>query len=248
VLLADQVALVTGGTRGIGREIALLFARQGCDVAVNYLSRRQEADSIVAEISALGRRALRVQANIADPTQVGGLVDEVIACFGRVDILVNNAGITSDNLLVSMTPDAIETVIATNLLGTMYCTRAVVRHMLPRKRGKVINISSVAATRPGRGQSNYAAAKGGVEAFTRAVAVELAPKNILVNAVAPGVICTEMSERVRNLGEQEIMARLLLKRYGEPSDIARAVLYLADPENSYTTGEVLHVNGGLKMA
>jgi 3-oxoacyl-[acyl-carrier protein] reductase len=247
MLLLDQVAVVTGATRGIGRAIALLLARHGCDIALNYLSRREDANAVAAEIAALGRRSVAIQANVGKCLEADALIDKAVARFGHVDILVNNAGITSDNLLLTMASGAIEQVIATNLLGTMYCTRAAARHMLPRRRGRIINISSVAATQPGRGQSNYAAAKGGVEAFTRAMAVELAPKNILVNAIAPGVVCTEMSERVRKLGEQEIMARLLVKRYGEPGDVARAVLYLVDPESSYITGQILQVNGGLKL-
>ncbi|HVK94756.1 MAG TPA: 3-oxoacyl-ACP reductase family protein [Noviherbaspirillum sp.] len=246
--LKDQVALVTGASRGIGREIAILLAEQGCDIAINYRSDEAAAHEVAAAVKQLGRKAIVLQADVADAQQAGQLVERVIAEFDRIDILVNNAGITRDNLLMSMEPEDIEAVIRTNLLGVIYPTKAVAMQMMRQRRGRIVNISSSAASKPGRGQSNYAAAKGGVEAFTRAMAVELAPRNVLVNAVAPGVIVTDMSAQIRQHGEDEIMSRLLLKRYAEPREVAEAVLFLAGPGNRYLTGEVLHLDGGLKMA
>lgn len=246
--LLDQVALVTGASRGIGREIALVFAEQGCDVAINYRSDDAGAQETAAAIEKLGRRALLVKGDVADLAQCTQMVESVVETFGKLDILVNNAGITRDNLLVSMEADDIEAVIRTNLLGVIYPTKAVAMQMMRQRRGRIVNMSSSAASKPGRGQSNYAAAKGGVESFTCAMAVELAPRNILVNAVAPGVIATEMSADIRALGDDEIKAKLLLKRYAEPREVANLVLFLVSPDNLYMTGEVLHLDGGLKMA
>jgi 3-oxoacyl-[acyl-carrier protein] reductase len=248
VKLIDQVALITGASRGIGREIALLFAEQGCDVAINYRGDEAGALETAAAVEQLGRKAMLVQADVSVFAQCSTMVDAVVERFGKLDILVNNAGITRDNLLVSMDPDDIEAVIRTNLLGVIYPTKAVAMQMVRQRRGRIVNMSSSAASKPGKGQCNYAAAKGGVESFTRAMAVELAARNVLVNAVAPGVIMTEMSEQIRELGDDEIKARLLLKRYAHPREVAELVLHLASPANQYMTGEVLHLNGGLKMA
>lgn len=246
--LQRQIALITGASRGIGRETARLFAEHGCDVAINYLNDEAAARESAVAVEQAGGSATIIQADVADPQQAGRLVDSVIAQFGQIDILVNNAGITRDNLLVGMEYTDIESVIRTNLLGVIYPTQAVAIQMMRQRSGRIVNISSSAASKPGRGQSNYAAAKGGVEAFTKAMAVELAPRNILVNAVAPGVTKTGMSAQVRQHGDDEIMSRLLLKRYAEPREVAEAIWFLASPGNLYLTGEVLHLDGGLKMA
>lgn len=246
--LLDQVAIITGASRGIGREIAVLFAEQGCNVAINYRGDEAGAMDTAAAVERLGRKAMLVKADVASFEQCTNMVDAVIERFGKVDILVNNAGITRDNLLVSMEADDIEAVIRTNLLGVIFPTKAVAMHMVRQRSGRIVNMSSSAASRPGKGQCNYAAAKGGVESFTRAMAVELAARNVLVNAVAPGVIMTDMSEQIRELGDDEIKARLLLKRYAHPREVADLVLHLVSPANQYMTGEVLHLNGGLKMA
>lgn len=248
MILNDQVALVTGASRGIGREIAVLLAEQGCHVAINYRSDEAAAREVAAAVEECGRKALVLRADVADAQQSSQLVERVMEEFDRVDILVNNAGITRDNLLMSMEPEDIEAVIRTNLLGVIYPTKAVAMQMMRQRSGHIVNISSSAASKPGRGQSNYAAAKGGVEAFTKAMAVELASRNVLVNAVAPGVIETDMSVNIREHGRDEIMSRLLLKRYAAPREVAEAVLFLASPTNRYLTGEVLHLDGGLKMA
>ncbi len=248
LLLKDQVALVTGASRGIGRAIALALAEQGSHVAINYRSDDRGAQETLEAVEATGRQGLLVKADVTSPAEVTAMVDRTLERFQRLDILVNNAGITRDGLLVGMPIEDIEAVLRTNLLGVIYPTRAVAAVMMSARRGRIVNVSSAAAQKPGRGQSNYAAAKGGVEAFTRAMAVELAPRNILVNAVAPGVIITEMSDEIRQYGEEEIKAKLLLKRYAEPREVADLVLHLASPRNQYMTGQVLHLDGGLKMA
>ena len=243
-----KTALVTGASRGIGRAIACTLAAQGCDVAINYRQDEAAARATAALVEQQGRRALLLQADVADHAQAHAMVAGVLAQWERIDVLVNNAGITRDKLLATMEPEDIELVLRTNLLGAIYPTQAVTPVMVRQRWGRIVNLSSVAASKPGRGQSNYAASKGAVESFTRAMAVELASRNVLVNAVAPGVIETEMSASVRRHGEREIMDRLLLKRYGSADEVADAVAFLASPANRYITGEVLHLDGGLKMA
>lgn len=244
----DQIALVTGASRGIGRAIAVHLAQQGCHLVINYRADEAGALQTAAEVNALGREALLVPADVSDYQACEHMVQGALDKFGRLDILVNNAGVTRDNLLVSMEPEDIHTVINTNLFGVIFPTKAAAMQMMRQRYGRIVNLSSSAASKPGKGQSNYAAAKGGVEAFTKAMAVELAPRNILVNALAPGVVVTEMSEQIRELGEDEIKARLLLKRYAGVDEVADLVRWLASPDNQYMTGEILHLNGGLKMA
>lgn len=247
-VLAGQVALVTGASRGIGRAIALRLAAEGADIALHYRSDEALAAEVADHIRALGRRACCYRADLAADGGVEQLAQAFDNDFERLDILVNNAGVTRDNLLLAMSDAELSEVIDTNLLAPIRLTRAVAMTMLRRRYGRIVNISSSAASKPGRGQANYAAAKGGLEAFTKALAVELAPRGVLVNAVAPGVIETEMSARVREHGQEEILSRLLLKRYATPEEVADAVLYLASPRNQYVTGEILHLDGGLKMA
>jgi 3-oxoacyl-[acyl-carrier protein] reductase len=243
-----QVALVTGGSRGIGRAIAVKLAEEGCDIALNYRSATAEAEQVAEHIAKLGRTVELIQGDVSDPDVPRQVVSRVRASFGRLDVLVNNAGITRDELLVNQSLKDIRDVVDTNLVAPMLMVQAAAGVMLRRRYGRIVNLSSSAASKPGRGQSNYAAAKGGLEAFTKAMAVELASRNILVNAVAPGVIRTDMTETIRGHAEDEIMSRLLVKSYAEPETIADAVAYLASPRNTYTTGEVLHIDGGLKMA
>lgn len=243
-----KVAIVTGGSRGIGRTIALQLAQAGYQVAFNYLNNQAAADELVAEIAATGQTALAIQADVADAAAIQHMIQQVIEQWGHVDVLVNNAGITRDGLLATMELEDLHSVLQTNLLGAIYATQAVTLPMMRRKKGCIINISSSAASKPGRGQSNYAAAKGGLEAFTKAMAVELAPKKIRVNAIAPGVIETEMSARIRQLGNDEILSRLLIKRAGQSEEIAHAVQFLCSEHSAYMTGQVLQIDGGLKMA
>jgi 3-oxoacyl-[acyl-carrier protein] reductase len=244
--MPNKVAVVTGGSRGIGRAIVLALAGAGYQIAFSYVRDEVAAMTLRDEVQASGIDCLALQCDVSRGDSIKAFFQRVDQHFQRVDLLVNNAGITRDGLLATMSAGDLVEVIQTNLIGTMLCCQQVVPGMLRQRSGCIVNISSVAAQKPGKGQSNYAAAKGGVESLTRALAVELAPRNIRVNAVAPGIVKTEMSTALIGSQEEEIQSRLLIKRYAEPEEIAEAVLYLAD-RGLYLTGEVLSVNGGLKM-
>ncbi len=245
----DRIALVTGASRGIGREVARLLAAQGGRVAVNYLQDDAAAQETLRLIEEAGGQALTVRADVSDPVQAHFMVATVVARWGRIDVLVNNAAVTRNRLLTQMRPEDVEEVLRINVLGTLYTTQAAATHMLRERWGRIVNLSSSAADRPGSGQAVYAASKGAVEAFTRAMAVELAPRDVLVNAVAPGVVeeAGVSAERRQHTG-REIMDRLLLKRYGEAREVAEVVAFLASPANRYMTGEVLYLDGGFKMS
>ncbi len=244
--LKDKIALVTGASRGLGKAIALELAAQGARVTVNYMKSAAQAEEVVREITSRGGTAAAVQADITSLPVVEKMVDGLYEQCGRIDILVNNAGVTKDELLLSMTPEDWELVIKTNLGGLFNCTKAVAKYMMVQKSGRIINISSVAGERGGRGQSNYAASKGGINAFTRSVAMELAPKKITVNAVAPGVVETEMSSTVIRRAKDIILDSVALKRLGQPDEIAKVVAFLASDDSSYITGEVIRVDGGFR--
>lgn len=244
--MPNKVAVVTGGSRGIGRAIVLALAGAGYQIAFSYVRDEVAAMTLRDEVQASGIDCLVLQCDVSSGDSIKAFFERVDQHFQRIDLLVNNAGITRDGLLATMSARDLVEVIQTNLIGTMLCCQQVVPSMLRQRSGCIVNISSVAAQKPGKGQSNYAAAKGGVESLTRALAVELAPRNIRVNAVAPGIVKTEMSTALIGSQEEEIQSRLLIKRYAEPEEIAEAVLYLAD-RGLYLTGEVLSVNGGLKM-
>jgi 3-oxoacyl-[acyl-carrier protein] reductase len=245
--LAGKVALVSGGGRGIGRAIVELFARDGMDVVFFYRDNALAAQQVADAVHAAGGRCEAMQADVSDAAAVNDAVERIVERRGRIDVLVNNAGIVRDNLLGMLEDDDIRAVLDTNVGGVFNLTRAVARHMISKRAGRIVNLSSVAAEKGGRGQSNYAASKGAIEAFTRAMAVELASRRITVNCVAPGVIETEMSQQVRDLADDQIKARILLRRYGQASDVAHAVWFLASRFADYITGEVLHVDGGFKM-
>ena len=244
--MPNKVAVVTGGSRGIGRSIVQTLAGAGYQIAFSYVRDEVAAMTLRDEVQASGIDCLALQCDVSSGDSIKAFFERVDQHFQRIDLLVNNAGITRDGLLATMSARDLVEVIQTNLIGTMLCCQQVVPGMLRQRSGCIVNISSVAAQKPGKGQSNYAAAKGGVESLTRALAVELAPRNIRVNAVAPGIVKTEMSTALIGSQEEEIQSRLLIKRYAEPEEIAEAVLYLAD-RGLYLTGEVLSVNGGLKM-
>jgi 3-oxoacyl-[acyl-carrier protein] reductase len=245
--LAGKTALVTGGSRGIGRAIVERLAADGMDVTFLYAGNDDAAREVVEAARAAGRAVASDRVDVRDSAACVDAVERVIERRERIDVLVNNAGVIRDNLLVALEPDDVKTVLETNVTGVFNVTRAVAPHMTARRSGRIVNLSSVAATRGGRGQSNYAASKGAIEAFTRAMAVELGPRNIRVNAVAPGVIDTEMSKDVRELAGEEALKRILLRRYGSVDEIANAVWFLASDLASYVTGAVLHVDGGFKM-
>ena len=245
--LAGKVALVTGGSRGIGRAIVERLAGDGVDVVFFYRGNAEAAREVVDAVTTAGGRAAAMQVDVADAAAVTAAVDQVVDSRGRIDVLVNNAGIVRDNLLALLSDEDIRTVLDTNVGGAFNVTRAVAPHMISKRSGRIINLSSVAGEKGGRGQANYAASKGAINAFTRAMAVELASRKITVNCVAPGVIETEMSQQVRDLADDQIKARILLRRYGQAQDVAHAVWFLASRFADYITGEVLHVDGGFKM-
>jgi 3-oxoacyl-[acyl-carrier protein] reductase len=247
MLLKDQVAVVTGGSRGIGRAIALGLAGQGAKVAVIYKGSKEAADALVQEIQAKGTTAVAIQADVADYERVKSVVEEVEKVLGPVNILVNNAGMIHDDLFVRLEPDQWNKVIQTNLGGTFNFCHAVAFSMMRRRSGRIINISSVAADYVNPGQTNYASSKGAINSFTRSLAVELAPRGVTVNALAPGFIETDMSAAVRNKAGDMIKKFIPMKRYGQPDDIANMAVFLAGPQSSYITGQVITIDGGLSL-
>jgi len=245
--LKDQVAIVTGGSRGIGRAISFAFAKEGATVVLNYVQNKEAAQVAAKEIESLGGKPHLAQADVTDQAQVEKLVDQVFDQYGRIDILVNNAGVVRDGLLYSMEKEDWDSVLNTNLGGVYHFTKAVIRPMIMQRKGRIINISSYSGSRGGKGQSNYASSKAAVNAFTRAVALELAGKGITVNALAPGMIETDMSKQVRNLASDSIKERIPLGRYGQPEDVAKVAMFLASEDSAYMTGQLLTVDGGLGL-
>lgn len=245
--LQGKAALVTGASRGIGREIALELARQGADVAVNYSGSEARALEVVAEIQSLGREAFAVQCDVANSESVTEMVKNTIERFGKLDILVNNAGITRDNLLMRMKDDEWDSVINTNLKGVFLCTKAVTRQMMKQRSGRIINIASIVGVSGNAGQANYVAAKAGVIGLTKTAAKELASRGITVNAVAPGFITTDMTDKLTSEVKEAMLTQIPLARFGEPKDIANVVTFLAAEDSSYMTGQTLHIDGGMVM-
>jgi 3-oxoacyl-[acyl-carrier protein] reductase len=247
LLLNGKTAIVTGGSRGIGRAAVLALARAGAAVVINYARSDTAARQVLEEVEQAGGRGAVVQADVADYASCEKLVQSALDHFQRIDILINNAGITRDNLLARMKPEEWQEVLNTNLTGVFNCTRAVIKPLLKQKSGgRIINVSSVAGLYGNSGQANYAAAKGGIIAFTRSMAKELGSRNITVNAVAPGVIETDMTAALPGPVKEQMLPRISLGRFGKPEDVAEVILFLA-AAGGYITGQVIAVDGGIAM-
>jgi 3-oxoacyl-[acyl-carrier protein] reductase len=245
--LSGKTALVTGGSRGIGRAIVTRLATQGADVAFTYKGNAAAAAETVAAVEALGRRALSIQADCSQSDAAEPVVKQVLEAFGKVDILVNNAGVTRDDLIMRMTEEAWREVLETNLFGAFWMIKAVTRPMLRARGGRIVNITSVSGQAGQMGQANYSSAKAGLIGLTKASARELASRSITVNAVAPGFVLTELTQDLPDALKDEITARTPLGRFGETGEVADAVAFLASDEAAYITGQVLAVDGGLVM-
>jgi len=245
--LAGKAVLVTGGSRGIGRAIVELFADEGAAVTFFYRGNVAAAQEVVEAARTAGHDVHCAQVDVTDAAACAAAVEQFADRAGRIDVLVNNAGVIRDNPLAALDDDDIKAVLDTNIGGVFNMSRAVVPYMVMQRAGTIVNLSSVAGEKGGRGQTNYAASKGAVNAFTRALAVELGPRKIRVNAVAPGVIDTEMSQGVRDLAGDETKARILMRRYGTAQDVAYAVWFLASDYANYVTGQVFHIDGGFKL-
>jgi 3-oxoacyl-[acyl-carrier protein] reductase len=245
--LEGKVALVTGASRGIGREIALELASHGANVAVNYSGNEAKANEVVDLIKEMGQDAFSIQCDVSNSEDVNGMVKETINRFGKLDILVNNAGITRDNLLMRMKDEEWDDVININLKGVFLTTKAVTRQMMKQRSGRIINIASIVGVSGNPGQANYVAAKAGVIGLTKTTAKELASRNITVNAIAPGFITTDMTDKLTEEVKAEMLKVIPLARFGEAKNIATVVSFLASEDSSYMTGQTLHVDGGMVM-
>ena len=242
-----RVALITGGSRGIGRAIALRLAGDGNKIAVNYKTNEEAAKWVVDAVEAMGGEAMAVGADVTQGPEIEAMVKKVEDAWGGVDILVNNAGIIHDSLLLRMAEDVWDEVLNTNLKGTFYCTKAVLRYMVRKRWGRIINVVSVVGIEGNPGQSNYAASKAGMIAFSRSIAKEVASRSITVNSVAPGYIATEIVEDLNPEFKELILSRIPQNRFGTAEDVASLVRFLASEEAGYITGEVIRVDGGIEL-
>lgn len=243
--LSAKVSLVTGASRGLGRVIALKLSGMGSKVAINYLNREAEAKDVMSSIISQGGEAILTPADVRDSDLVRAMVHQITDKWSKIDILVNNAGITMDNLLLRMPDEAWDSVIDTNLRGAYLCTKFALRSMMNQQWGRIINIASVAGLTGNVGQSNYAASKGGLIAFTKSLARELGSRNITVNAVAPGFITTEMTAKLSSELKKSILSQIPLQRFGTSEDVAEVVAFLASDRANYITGQVINVDGGV---
>lgn len=245
--LDGKSAIVTGASRGIGKDIALYLAKEGARVAVNYSGSKEKAEEVVEEIKSFGGEAFAIQANVDQSEDVQNLISTTLENFGSIDILINNAGITRDNLLMRMKEQEWDDVLNTNLKGVFLSTKAVTRQMMKQRKGRIINITSIVGVSGNPGQANYVAAKAGVIGLTKTTALELASRNITVNAVAPGFITTDMTEALPEEVKAQMLSQIPLAKFGNTEDIAKAVAFLASDDANYITGQTLHVNGGMYM-
>ena len=246
--LSSKVAIVTGSARGIGRAIALKLAEVGATVVVNDVGDAESLENVAAEIRAMKRQSLAVIADVSSPADVARLVETTTSTYGRVDILVNNAGVTRDQLVMRMSDEDWDTVLNVDLKSAFLCTRAVLRHMLKQRWGRIISIASIVGIIGNPGQANYAAAKAGIIGFTRSIAKEVASRSITANAIAPGFIDTRMTQQLEEKQAQELLKRIPLGYLGSPRDVAESVAFLASEEARYITGQVLNVDGGMAGA
>jgi 3-oxoacyl-[acyl-carrier protein] reductase len=246
--LDGKTAIVTGGSRGIGAAIARRLASEGASVALSYSGNAEAADAVVADIARAGGAAVAIRSDVRNPAECDQLVAETLERFGRLDVLVNNAGITRDGLLVRMSDDDWDAVIGTNLSGAFYMTRAAGKVMMKARAGAIITIASVVGLVGNAGQANYAAAKAGLIGLTKAVARELASRNVRANAVAPGFIATDMTDALPAQVREQALAQIALARFGTPEDIAACVAFLASDDAAYITGQVIAVDGGMTFA
>ena len=241
----NKVALITGAARGIGKEVAKKFAKNGYNVVINYVSSKTDTEKLKKEFEDLGVKVLLVKADVSNQEEAEDLVNQTINTFGKIDVLVNNAGITKDNLLMRMSEEDFEKVININLKGTFLVTKYAIKYMMKKRCGSIVNLASVVGVAGNAGQCNYAASKAGIIGFTKSIAKELASRNILANCVAPGYIATDMTNGLSDAVKESINNQIPLKRVGMPEEVAKAVYFLAGEENSYITGQVINVDGGM---
>ena len=243
--LKDRVAIVTGGTRGIGRAISLVLAQEGAEVIANFSKDINAAEDLMSEAKSRGLKIRLFKADVTQFDQVKEMVEETFAQYGRIDILVNNVGLIRDNFLMLMSDEDWDSLMKTNLTSLFHCCKAVIRKMIPERRGKIVNISSISGILGTAGQTNYAATKGGVISFTKSLARELGPFNIHVNAVAPGLIESEIISKMPKEKVETIIKSSSLGRIGKPEEVAKVVLFLASDDSNYITGQTIVVDGGI---
>lgn len=243
----NKIALITGATRGIGKQIAITLANSGFDIVINYRKENKDLEDTKKEIEEAGRKCLAVQGDVSNYEDCERFIKEAIEKFGKIDVLVNNAGITRDNLLMRMKKEDFQDVLNVNLVGTFNVTKNVIPYMMKARNGRIVNISSVVGIAGNAGQTNYSASKAGIIGFTKSLAKEVASRNILVNAVAPGFIETNMTDVLKDEIKENIAKSIPLKRMGKAEDVANVVKFLASKESSYITGQVINVDGGMLM-
>ncbi len=243
----NKVALITGAARGIGKEVAKKFAKNGYNVVINYVSSKTDTEKLKKEFEDLGVKVLLVKADVSNQEEAEDLVNQTINTFGKIDVLVNNAGITKDNLLMRMSEEDFEKVININLKGTFLVTKYAIKYMMKKRCGSIVNLASVVGVAGNAGQCNYAASKAGIIGFTKSIAKELASRNIRANAVAPGFIKTDMTEVLSDSVKENINSQIPLKRMGTAEEVANLVYFLSSEQSSYITGQVINVDGGMVM-